>query len=227
MNSNFTKIGIGVAVIAVLGIYFLGRSNTPSTPTTVETSPTAAGGTSSPATAGQYPQAQTVTEGQGQASAPAPVIPSGPYRTFITVQRYNMENSGSSDPISNVKLEIIFPSGSKLELPGSGQYWPIGNGQSQEINRTYELPWQAINADGFKFSVQMLRKGEQYLPCNFDVKDLSQFDRSYICRTDTGWQLNKGIAEEQLDKEGIQVRIFTDRNATPAEIARTEAVKVQ
>ncbi len=142
-----------------------------------------------------------------------------PYRTFITIQRYNMESNGEpSTPISNVRIEIRFPNGNKFELPGNSQFWPIGNGQVQEINRTFELPWQYVQNDGFKFQIQMIRKGSEFLPCQFDVATLSEFNRSYVCHTDLGWQANQRTAPENMDKEGIQVRVYSDLNSTPKEI---------
>lgn len=142
-----------------------------------------------------------------------------PYRTFITVQRYNMESNGEEgNTISNVKLDITLPNGKTIELPGNSQYWPISNGQSQEINQTYEIPTKYIQQDGFKFKIQMLRKGAKFLPCEFDVVSLSEFNRSYVCRVDIGWQQQKGIPEEKLNKEAIQIRIFTDLNSPAKEI---------
>ena len=128
-------------------------------------------------------------------------------RTFITIQRYNMENNGEpSSPISNVRIEIKFPDGNKIQLPEGGQFWPIGNGQVQEINRTFELPWTYVQKDGFKFEIQLVRKGSKMLPCEFDVTELSQFNRAYVCRTDTSLQTN--VAAENLDREGIQIRSY-------------------
>ena len=142
-----------------------------------------------------------------------------PYRTFITIQRYNMENNGEiNNPISNVRLELGFPNGSKLQLPEGGNYWPIGNGQVKEINRTYELPFAYVVNDGFKMKIQMVRKGSDMLPCEFQVSSLSEFNRGYTCHTDLGWQTNERIAPERMDKEGIQVRIFTDKAARPGDI---------
>jgi len=142
-----------------------------------------------------------------------------PYRTFITLQRYNMEQSGDvKEPIANVRIDVVFPNGEKMPLPGGTQYWPIGNGQVQEINRTFELPWQYVQNDGFKFKIQMIRKGSEFLPCEFDVVQLSEFNRSYVCHTDLGWQNSQKIPAEKQDKEGIQVRVFTDLNSKPKEL---------
>ncbi len=153
------------------------------------------------------------------ANAEAPKAPAKPYRTWITVQRYNMEQNGEENqPISNVRLEVTFPNGQKLSLPESGQFWPIGNGQVQEINRNYEIPYAWVSNDGFVFTVQMNRKGTVLLPCKFEVATLSQFNRSYVCRTDTGWQASNHVPAEKHDKESIQIRIFTDLNSKPNEI---------
>jgi hypothetical protein len=159
------------------------------------------------------------TEAAMQQQQAQPLQPVKPYRTFITVQRYTVENNGNpNQPVSNVRLEMTFPNGAQAQLPESGDFWPVGNGQSQEINRTYEIPWAYIQNDGFRFSVQMIRKGTKILPCEFDIVTLSQFNRGYICRTDVAYQANKGMSEDKLDKEGIQIRVFTDKNSTPKDI---------
>lgn len=142
-----------------------------------------------------------------------------PYRTFITVQQYAIENNGDvNQPISNVRLEFKFPNKIEFLLPENDQYWPIGNGQVQEINRTYEVPWAFIQKDGFNFTIQMVRKGTKLLPCNFEVTQLSQFNRSYVCKTDVVWQTNQKIPEDKIDREALQVRVFTDLNSRPKEI---------
>jgi len=167
-----------------------------------------------PAKAGQSQAAVSSVPG-----AEAPKLPTKPYRTWIAIQRYNMENNGETNqPISNVRLEVKFPNGQKLQLPESGQFWPIGNGQVQEINRTFEVPWAWVQNDGFVFEVQMIRKGSEFLPCRFEVATLSQFNRAYVCKTDTAWQTNNRVSAEQMDKESIQVRVFTDLNSKPNEI---------
>lgn len=150
---------------------------------------------------------------------PQTLKPVQPYRTFITVQRYTVEQNGEkTDQVSNIRLEIAFPNGSKVQLPENGQYWPIGNGQYQEINRTFELPFSMVRNDSFQFRIQMIRHGGKFLPCEFDVTALSQFNRTYICHTDVNWQTNQKIAAERIDKEGVQIRVFTDRNSQPKEI---------
>lgn len=159
----------------------------------------------------------------------APVAPGAapvtPFRTFITLQRYTLEKSGNNpNGISNVRLEITFPNGGKMNLPEGGQYWPIGDGQVQEIGRTYEIPWAYIQKDGFKFSVQMVRKGSPMLPCNFEVAQLSEFNRSYVCKTDLGWQTTQGIREDKMAVEGMQVRVFTDKNSPANEVPKEAMV---
>lgn len=144
-----------------------------------------------------------------------------PYRTFVTIQNYVMDSNGDpSNPISNVRIEVAFSKDKKMELPEAGAYWPIGNGQRQDINRTYELPWQAIVNDGFDFTIQMVRKGSNMLPCQFKVSQLSEYNRSYFCHTDLRWQTERRIPEEKLDKEGIQVRVFTDKNTPSKELPK-------
>ena len=182
-----------------------------------------------------YPENPTAI--QVASANPAPVAPlaaSGsevakvePYRTFITIQRYTMENNGEpSTPISNVRISVVFPNGTKMSLPENNQWWPIGNGQAQEINRTYELPWAFVQNDGFKFKIQMERKGSAMFPCEFDVSQLSQFNRGYTCHTDTAWQTEHHTPTEQLDKEGVQIRVFSSKNALPKEIP-TDALAIR
>ncbi|MCB0403405.1 MAG: hypothetical protein KDD51_01370 [Bdellovibrionales bacterium] len=160
-----------------------------------------------------------------------------PYRTFIEIQRYEIENNGEdpqAQPISNVKLEVKFPKDPadaeaarlEMELPGNGQYWPIGNGQVQEIKRTLELPWKYVVKDGFTFEIQMVRKGSWMKPCVFEVTQLSEFNRAYVCRTDLDWQKKRGVPEQRLDKEGVQVRVFTDKN-TPKRQIPTDAIAIR
>lgn len=149
--------------------------------------------------------------------APGKVVK--PYRTFVTIQRYSVENNGEpGNSISNVRLEIAFPNGSKVQLPEGGQFWPIGNGQIQEINRTFELPFAMLVNDGFSFTIQMVRKGSEMLPCKFDVGQMSQFNRAYTCHTDVSWQVGQKFPENKIDREGIQIRVYTDLNSKPNEI---------
>jgi len=156
---------------------------------------------------------------QGNPAPTATLAKVEPFRTFVTIQRYNLDSNGNaSKPISNIRVSITFPNGNKIALPEGGQWWPIGNGQAQEINRTFEIPWAFVQNDGFKFTVQMERKGSEMLPCQFDIVQLSQFNRAYSCHTDLTWQQNESTPADQLDKEGIQVRVFTSRNSEPKEI---------
>ena len=167
--------------------------------------------------AGNYAPASNIGNNGAVAAVPGAPVQIKPYRTFITLMRYNMKQNGEpSNPISNVRLDITFPNNMKLGLPESGQFWPIGNGQAQEINRTYEVPWAYIQNDEFKFQIQIVRKGSKYLPCNFDVVTLSQFNRSYVCHVDMAWQSN--LKPEEQDDEGIQIRVFTDKNSEPKDV---------
>ncbi len=178
-----------------------------------------------PAAAVSNPQAianAAVAGTPAGAVTPQPGIsPSGqkPSRWFIQVQRYNVKNNGKkNNPISNVRITVTFPNKTKLTLPEGGQYWPIGNGQVQEINRTYELPPQYVVNDGFKFTIQMENKGDAILPCEFDVVQISQFNRAYVCSTDVGWQKSQNVPEDELDEQAVQVRVFTDINSEKKEI---------
>jgi hypothetical protein len=83
-----------------------------------------------------------------------------------------------------------------------------------------------VNNDGFNFQIQMVRKGVKMLPCNFTVNQLSQFNRSYFCHTDIQWQMEQKISEEKIDKEGIQIRVFTDKN-TPAKDLPKDALALR
>ena len=140
-----------------------------------------------------------------------------PYRTFLNIQHYYVENSGN-DNIANVRVDITFPGGQTVQLPEGGQYWPIAGAQVQEINRVYEIPFSVLEKDAFKFRIQMDRKGSSVLPCEFDVQQIAEFNRSYVCKVDLNWQTARGIPEDKLDKEGIQVRVFTDKNSPKKDI---------
>jgi hypothetical protein len=155
-----------------------------------------------------------------QPAIPRPVY-GNPYRTFLTIQRYTLESNGDpSSHISNVRLELKFPGDVLIKLPGGEQNWPIGNGQVQEVNQTFEIPWAYVRQDGFSFVLQMQRKGANILPCQFEVKELSQFNRTYTCQTDVNWQVNNKVPENRINREGVQIRIFTDRNTPSREIPK-------
>ena len=160
-----------------------------------------------------------------QETAVANTYTGKPYRTFVTIQRYNLEQMGAgADKIANVRLDITLPGQQKITLPETGQYWPIGNSQTQEINRTFEIPWTHLRNDGFKITIRMIRRGSEMLPCEFDVSQLSQFNRSYVCHTDVPWQISHNRATEQTaDKEGVQIRVFTDLNSPSSEISKVLA----
>lgn len=148
---------------------------------------------------------------------------SKPVRFFMTVQKYILENSGQkNNDIYDAKLILTFPNGKKYALPeGKGnQTFQIGNGQSQEINKTFEIPAAWVVKDGFQFSIQMERNGTVLLPCNFDVVQISQFNRGYLCHTDTAWQLQQRVSPEELDKEGVAIRVFTTLNIEEKEIPK-------
>ena len=141
------------------------------------------------------------------------------YRTFISFQKYTMESNGQTgNAISNVRIEVTFPSGTRVELPESGVYWPIGNGQFQEINRVYEIPWSYVQRDGFRLRLQMIRKGSTISPCEIEVAQLSAYNRAYICHTDVIAQMKNGTEAGNAVKEGVEIRIFTDLNSTQKEI---------
>lgn len=143
-----------------------------------------------------------------------------PFRTFLTIQKYILENSGDKgNGIHNVRLIVTRPDKTKvMVLPEGNQSFAIGNGQTQEINRSYEIPASWIVNNGFRFTLQMDRSGAHLMPCNFDVVQLDQFNRAYLCHTDIAWQLHQGIKEDELDKEGIQIRVFTTLEIPEKEI---------
>jgi hypothetical protein len=174
------------------------------------------------------PAAAVAAATTAPAATQAPVFAKiAPYRTWITVENFEMiQNGDAKNPISNVKMEVLLPGGTKFELPEGGQFWTIGNGQKQDIKRTYELPWSTIQNDGFNFVVQMVRKGSKMLPCNFTVNQLSQYNRSYFCHTDLQWQMDQKFPEDKLDKEGIQIRVWTDRN-TPVKEQPKDALALK
>lgn len=144
------------------------------------------------------------------------------FRTFVTIKKYNLESNGiPSKPISNVKFEINFPGDNRVQLPEGGHFWSISNNQSQEINRTFEIPYSSIQNDGFTFELTMIRKGKKILPCRFEVTRLSQFNRSYICRTDVAYQMNQQhVPEEKVAKEAVEIRVFSDLNSPRSEIPK-------
>jgi len=165
-------------------------------------------------------ETETTTESIESARQKQPVLVK-PYRTFVTVKKYILENNGiPSKPISNVRLEIKFPGGTRAQLPEGGHYWSIGNNQSQEINRTFELPFALIQNDGFNFELTMVRSGKKILPCRFEVAQLSQFNRSYVCRTDVAFQQNQQIPQDKIAKEAVEIRVFSDLNSPQAELPK-------
>ncbi|NDC24167.1 MAG: hypothetical protein EBZ49_08575, partial [Proteobacteria bacterium] len=106
------------------------------------------------------------------------------------------------------------------QLPEGGHYWSIGNNQSQDINRTFEIPFSAIQNDGFAFELTMVRSGKKILPCRFEVAQLSQFNRTYFCRTDVAFQQNQNIPQDKIAKEAVEVRVFSDINSSQSEIPK-------
>lgn len=163
------------------------------------------------------------------ASAPEAVVPAlaRPFRTWVAIQSYIMDTNGDpKNPISNVRIDVKFPGDKNFAMPDAGQYWPIGNGQTQEINRVFEVPASVVQNDGFNFVIQMVRKGSKMLPCNFNVTQLSQYNRTYFCHTDVEWQISQKYPEEKLNKEGIQIRVFTDLN-TPAKELPKDAIALR
>ena len=127
-----------------------------------------------------------------------------PFRTFLTIQKYNLENSGkAADKVFNSRIELTFPNGSKFTLPEGGHRWPISNGQSQEINRTIEIPWGFVQGDAARFTVSILRSGATIAPCEFNAEQLSQFNRGYICPTDAGIKAHFVQDNESKSQRGV------------------------
>jgi hypothetical protein len=158
-----------------------------------------------------YPEDSEITQ--------SPVTAPKTFRTFVTFQRYSLESNGKANkPVSNVRIEVTFPNGNKVTLPEGGDYWPVGNGQAQEINRTFEIPFAYVQKDGFGMRVQMVRQGATLNPCEIEIQSLSQFNRAYLCHTDVDMQLKQNTSPDKVVKEGIELRVFTDLNSTPKEI---------
>lgn len=156
-----------------------------------------------------------------ETSAPVAAPITKPYRTFITIQRYNLEHSGNpGTAIQNAKLEISFSDGTQAVLPENGHYWPINNGQSQEINRTFEVPPALIQSDTTLLSLKMIRSGSKTSPCEFKIEQIPQFNRAYICRTDVAAQTQQHKAEDRIVKESVEIRVFTDRNTPASELPK-------
>lgn len=223
-------LGVFVGMFALVGCFADAGSTaavaTPAPAPAAEAAPTAVAGAAVAPTASAAAAAPAIATTATPGLA-LPTAPMKPYRTFINIQRYSIDNAGDpKNPISNVRLELTFPSGNKLALPEGGQYWPIGNGQVQEINRTFELPYAYIQKDGFRLVIQIYRKGSSFVPCQFDIAQLSQYNRSYVCHTDVNWQQQKQVPPDMLDKQGVQLRIFTDVNSKPNEIP-TESIALR
>lgn len=113
------------------------------------------------------------------------------FRTFVTVKSR-----------SKINLEIKLPDGRQIQLPQKNK--------SQETEHTVEVPFEFVKEDGFSMEMQMVTKGKDILPCQLTVRQLSQYNRSYVCRT----------SEDKAVREAVEIRVFTDVNSTKAEIPR-------
>ena len=144
------------------------------------------------------------------------------YKAYVTVKAYHQEYNGSAKrPDSQVRVQIHFPDQKKIELPSSDQFWSVSNKQTQDINETFEVPQEFLVADGFSFEVSIIEKGKDIQPCKVKVNQLSQFNRTYFCRTDVNAQVNQlHLKEDKVAKQAVELRVFSDINSTSKEIPR-------
>ncbi|NBX81588.1 hypothetical protein EBQ90_00645 [bacterium] len=147
---------------------------------------------------------------------------SKPFRTFVTVKGYHQESNGHlKKPESLVRLEVQLPNGQTVGLPENNQFWTVSNQQSQEVEQTFEVPYEWVHGDGFTFQIKMIQSGKDILPCQFQVSRLSEYNRTYFCRTDVNFQTNQlRVPEQKLVKQAVEVRVFSDLNSSPKEIPK-------
>jgi len=144
-----------------------------------------------------------------------------PFRTFITLKSYHIAQSGNSLPEHNIQLKLKLEGQEALPLPQKDLSWTIANGGTQTINQTFEIPFEALQSDSFSFELQMIRKGKKIDPCRFTVSHVSQYNRSYVCRSDVNHQLHKqNLPLEKISKEAVEIRVFTSLKTKKKEIPR-------
>jgi hypothetical protein len=136
--------------------------------------------------------------------------PQKSFRTFVTIKALHSEAPGVSSPNSSeVRLQIKLPDGRTLKL------------REKDIQRSFEIPFDFVKQDSFGMEVALVRKGKNILPCQITVHQLSQYNRSYRCQTDVGFQINQQyIPENKVTREGVELRVFTDAQSDKKEIPR-------
>lgn len=102
------------------------------------------------------------------------------FRTFVTVKAlHHGDGSVSSPNNSEVRLQIKLPDGRTLKL------------RENDIDQSFEIPFDFVKQDSFGMEVTMLGERKNILPCKITVHQLSQYNRSYRCQTDIGFQVNQ------------------------------------
>ncbi|NBX93353.1 MAG: hypothetical protein EB078_05310 [Proteobacteria bacterium] len=142
------------------------------------------------------------------------LVTSKPYRTFITIKAVNQEQPlKKAEESAQIRLELQLPGRKPVFLPEKNKFWTLRKSESQKVEQTFEIPYAVIQNDGFQFDVTMVKKGKTIQPCHFEVKELSQFNRTYFCRTDVNFQLNQQhIREDKITKQEVEIRVFSDVN---------------
>jgi len=130
------------------------------------------------------------------------------FRTFVTVKAlHHGESAVSSKGGSEVRLEIKLPDGRTLKL------------REKDVDQSFEIPFDFVKQDTFGMEVTLLKKGKNILPCEITVNQLSQYNRSYRCQTDVGFQVSQQhIPESKVTREGVEFRVFTDIQSDKKEI---------
>ena len=132
------------------------------------------------------------------------------FRTFVTVKALHQGDGSVSSPNnSEVRLQIKLPDGRTLKL------------RENDIDQSFEIPFDFVKQDSFGMEVTMLGERKNILPCKITVHQLSQYNRSYRCQTDVGFQINQQhIPENKATREGVEFRVFTDVQSDKKEIPR-------
>lgn len=137
-----------------------------------------------------------------------------PFRSFVTIKSYQLGQSGGA-PEKPVQLGLVIklPDKRTISLPEQTGHWKLKNSEAQEVNQTFEIPFEFIQNDGFAFEVEMIQKGQPIQPCLFNVTQLSQFNRTYFCRTDVNFQTNQQhLADSKAVKQGVEIKVHTLAN---------------
>lgn len=127
--------------------------------------------------------------------------PVKPFQTFVTLESYSYLNPNPE--AQKVSMEISLPEGKTQKIP-SQESWEVTPGKEQVINQTLEIPFESIKKDAFRFTIQIFRSGTKLGPCNFEIKNISEYNRTYICHL----AYSKKASEE---KDTLHLRVHTDR----------------